>query len=191
MSNRHFYSFMAKPTAPKVPSFADLDIVIALGNPGSEYTHTYHNAGALFIRFLSESFLQQAQDISLSRPKTVESLGTFMNVSGPAVQKFLKKDGIKPTQLLLVHDDVDVPIGEYKFSFGSGAAGHHGVESVIETLGTKDFWRLRIGIAKTIEALDGQFVKLKADTYVLRHISQADAELLQGAFVHATEQLEK
>lgn len=175
----------------KHPLFSNIDIVIALGNPGSEYTHTYHNAGALFIRFLRESFLRQAQDMPLSRPKTVESLGTFMNVSGPAVQKFLKKDGVKPNRMLLVHDDVDVPIGEYKFSFGSGAAGHHGVESVIETLGTKDFWRLRIGIAKTIETPDGQFVKLKADTYVLRHISQADSELLQGAFAQATEQLEK
>ena len=172
---------MAKSTALKSPSFSDIDIVIALGNPGAEYAATYHNAGVLFIRFLRES--------SFATPPTVESLGTFMNVSGPAVRKFLKKDGIKPERMLLVHDDVDIPVGEYKFSFGSGAAGHHGVESVIETLGTKDFWRLRIGIAKTIETPDGSFIKLKADAYVLKHISQADNALLQDAFEKAAGQL--
>ena len=165
----------------KFPSFNDIDIIIALGNPGSEYAHTYHNAGALFVRFLRES--------SFATPPAIESLGVFMNVSGPAVKKTLKKDGVKPERMLLVHDDVDIPVGEYKLSFGSGAAGHHGVESTIETLGTKDFWRLRIGIAKTIETHEGTFIKLKADTYVLKHISQADNTLLQGAFEKAAEQL--
>lgn len=166
----------------KTISFADLDIIIALGNPGPEYTATYHNAGTLFIRFLRES--------SFATPPTVESLGTFMNVSGPAVAKFLKKDGIKPDHLLLVHDDVDIPLGEYKFSFGSGAAGHHGVESVINSLGTKDFWRLRIGIAKTIETPDGTIIKKKAMDYVLKKISSADTELMQNAFTTAAEQLQ-
>lgn len=161
----------------KIPSFNDIDIIIALGNPGAEYANTYHNAGVLFIRFLNES--------SFATPPTVESLGTFMNVSGPAVRKFLKKDGIEPDRMLLVHDDVDVPVGEYKFSFGSGAAGHHGVESVIETLGTKDFWRLRIGIAKTIQTPDGRIIKKKADEFVLKPISAADMELMGGAFAHA------
>lgn len=172
----------------KTISFADLDIIIALGNPGPEYTATYHNAGTLFIRFLRESSLRQAQG-KLS-PKIVESLGTFMNVSGPAVAKFLKKDGIKPDHLLLVHDDVDIPLGEYKFSFGSGAAGHHGVESVINSLGTKDFWRLRVGIAKTIETPDGTIIKKKAMDYVLKKISPADTELIQTAFAKAAEQLQ-
>lgn len=166
----------------KIPSFNDLSVIIALGNPGSEYAHTYHNAGVFFIRFLREQ--------SFTTPLLVDSLGTFMNVSGPAVQKLLKKNGIPADRLLLAHDDVDVPVGEYKFSFGSGAAGHHGVESVIASLRTKDFWRLRIGIAKTIETQEGQFIKLKAETYVLKHISQADMEHLQSAFEKAAEQLQ-
>ena len=169
------------------PSFSDIDIVIALGNPGLEYANTYHNAGTLFIRFLRESSLRQAQH-KLS-PKIVESLGTFMNTSGPAVQKFLKKDGIKPNHMLLVHDDVDIPVGEFKFSFGSGAAGHHGVESVIDSLGTKDFWRLRIGIAKTIAKPDGEVIKKKAMEYVLKPIATKDAKLMQGAFETVLEQL--
>ena len=164
----------------KTPSFNDIDIIIALGNPGQEYANTYHNAGTLFVRFLRES--------AFATPPTVESLETFMNVSGPAVQKFLKKDGIKPDHLLLVHDDADIPVGEYKFSFGSGAAGHHGVESVIDTLGTKDFWRLRIGIAKTFETPDGP-IKKKAMDYVLKPISLVDKELMQGVFEKAVEQL--
>lgn len=165
--------------AKKQPSFPAIDIIIALGNPGPEYANTYHNAGARFVHFLRES--------PLATPPTVESLGTFMNVSGGAVRTFLKKDGIKPDRMLLVHDDVDIPVGEYKFSFGSGAAGHHGVESVIESLGTKDFWRLRIGIAKTIETPDGRTIKKKADTFVLKPISANDADLLHHAFEHAAD----
>ena len=165
----------------KTPTFSDLDIIIALGNPGPEYANTYHNAGALFVRFLHES--------PFATPPTVESLGTFMNVSGPAVQKFLKKDGTKPERMLLVHDDADIPVGEYKFSFGSGAAGHHGVESVIDSLVTKDFWRLRIGIAKTFETPDGP-IKKKAMDYVLKPITATDKELIQGAFEQAVKQIQ-
>jgi PTH1 family peptidyl-tRNA hydrolase len=173
------------------PSLSGLSIIIALGNPGTEYAETYHNAGVQFIRFIKEHCftlpsVRQAQDV----PETVESLGTFMNVSGPAVHKRLKKNGITPDRLLLVHDDVDIPVGSFKFSFGSGAAGHHGVESVIASLGTKDFWRLRIGIAKTIETPDGTIIKKKAETYVLKPISQADNEQIRLAFEKATEQLQ-
>lgn len=167
----------------KNPSFSDISIIVALGNPGPEYASTYHNAGVLFIRFIKEE--------CFATPQTVELLGTFMNVSGPAVHKLLKKNGIPSDRLLLVHDDVDIPLGEYKFSFGSGAAGHHGVESVIHSLGTKDFWRLRIGVAKTIETPDGQTIKKKADTYVLKPISQTDLDLMQAAFKRAAEQLQK
>ena len=63
----------------KSPTLSAIDIIIALGNPGSEYAHTYHNAGALFVRFLRDS--------ALATPPAVESLGVFMNVSGPAVKK--------------------------------------------------------------------------------------------------------
>lgn len=112
-----------------------------------------------------------------------------MNVSGPAVQKFLRKDGAKPERMLLAHDDADIPVGEYKFSFGSGAAGHHGVESVIDSLGTKNFWRLRIGIAKTFETPDGP-IKKKSMDYVLKPITAADMELMQVVFEKAVEQLQ-
>lgn len=168
-------------TSKKIPSFSAIDIIIALGNPGAEYANTYHNAGVHFVHFLHEQ--------PASIPETVGLLGTYMNVSGPVVQKLLNKKGIRPERLLLVHDDVDIPVGEYKFSFGSGAAGHHGVGSVIESLGTKDFWRLRIGIAKTIETPDGRTIKKKAEEFVLKPISPADMELLQVTFKRAAEQL--
>ena len=179
----HTMRHAAWNTMKKYPSFSDIDIIIALGNPGPEYANTYHNAGALFVHFLRES--------PLATPPTVESLGVFMNVSGPAVRTFLRKDGIKPERILLVHDDVDIPVGGYKLSFGSGAAGHHGVESVIDSLGTKDFWRLRIGIAKTIVKPNGEVIKKKADTYVLKPISQTDTAHMQAAFEKAVEQLQK
>ena len=162
-------------------TFNDIDIVIALGNPGAEYVNTYHNAGALFVHFIKES--------SFATPLAIESLGVFMNTSVPAAQKQLKKNGVSPERMLLIHDDVDIPLGEYKLSFGGGAAGHHGVESVIDSLGTKDFWRLRIGIAKTFATPEGAVIKKKAMDYVLKPISTKDLELMHTAFEQASEAL--
>ena len=100
-----------------------------------------------------------------------------MNESGKFVAKEVKKSGVKPKELLIVHDDSDIEIGKYKLSFGRGAAGHHGVENVQAVLKTKDFWRLRIGIRPADEK-----IRQKAEKFVLRKISAADKEILERAF---------
>jgi len=90
------------------------------------------------------------------------------------VKKALKKYKVKPEELLVIHDDADIELGQYKISFSRNSAGHHGVDSIIKSLGTKNFWRLRIGIGKPR--------RKKAEDIVLKKISRVDWEILAKVF---------
>ncbi len=130
--------------------------IIGLGNPGKEYEHTRHNVGWMVLDYL----------VSLSLPSPVSSSkyagrisagvlageevmllypDTFMNKSGSAVKKLVPKG--QEGNLVVVYDDVDIPVGEIKVSFGRGDGGHNGIKSIVASLGTKEFTRVRIGIA--------------------------------------------
>lgn len=100
-----------------------------------------------------------------------------MNESGSFVLKALKKSDVKHAELLIIQDDSDIEIGKYKFSFGRGSAGHKGIESIIKSLKTKNFWRLRIGIAKPAAAK-----KIKAEELVLKKINKTNKEILNAVF---------
>ena len=103
-----------------------------------------------------------------------------MNVSGPAVHKLLRSIQAVPADLLLIHDDSDLPLGEWRLVFGRGAAGHHGVESVIAALRTKDFWRLRLGI---------RHGRGKAGEFVLRKMTAANRKKFYLGLKEATEKV--
>ena len=135
----------------------DLKVIVGLGNPGSKYTETRHNAGFWFIEELareySASFRQEkkfhgevakislaGKDIWLLKPET------FMNRSGLAVQSLMSFYRISADQLLVVHDEIDLPPGTAKLKTGGGHGGHNGLRDIINQLGTKDFHRLRIGV---------------------------------------------
>jgi PTH1 family peptidyl-tRNA hydrolase len=132
--------------------------IVGLGNPGEEYSETRHNIGfsvvqhfvertglpslhasAKYSGLYSDGVFNQA-DISVLLPST------FMNDSGSAVQKLVPKNESK--NLLVVYDDVDMPLGKIKISFNRGDGGHNGIKSIIEKLGTREFLRIRIGIAQ-------------------------------------------
>ena len=133
--------------------------IVGLGNPGEQYARTRHNVGWLALDALVLKYnlpqpvsARQASGrvtdgVIAGESVTVLYPDTFMNHSGTAVRKLVPK-GAEAT-LVVVYDDVDIPLGEVKVSFGRGAGGHNGVESVIKSLGTKDFVRVRVGIAKT------------------------------------------
>lgn len=143
-------------------------LIIGLGNPDEEYASTYHNIGFLFIDYLNNDQFPTG-DCKLLKSDV------FMNESGKFVTKMLKKTGAKPEEILLVHDDSDIEIGNYKISFSRGSAGHRGVESVIKSLKTKNFWRLRIGIRPPKS-------KKKAGEFVLKKISKKDLEIFEKVF---------
>jgi PTH1 family peptidyl-tRNA hydrolase len=157
-------------------------MVLGLGNPGARYKNTFHNAGFLFINFLTGKFLAFKKP---SKNKNFEYAAannlifvkplTFMNESGAAAKSAMNHFKIKPAKILAVHDDSDIELGKYKFSFGRGSAGHKGAESVIKSLGTKNFWRLRIGVSRKSK-------KTKASDFVLRKISKEDLKKMEEVF---------
>lgn len=152
-----------------------MKLIIGLGNPGKEYENTRHNVGFMAVDFLAreleaEDFLENDKfQSSMSRVfyrndtvLLVKPL-TFMNLSGEAVQKMMSFYKIEPHDLIVIHDEMDLPLGEIRESFGKNSAGHKGIESIIEKCGTKDFMRLRIGIGKDRGVLKkfGLFEKMK------------------------------
>lgn len=110
-------------------------LIVGLGNPGKKYQNTRHNIGARMV-----DKLPKRSGFIVVKPKT------FMNQSGKAVKALIKFYKIKPENLWIIHDDIDLPLGKIRISKGRGSGGHKGVQSIIDELGTKDFWRLRIGI---------------------------------------------
>jgi len=145
-----------------------IKLIIGLGNPDKKYEDTYHNVGHLFVDYLAGEAMKSDE---------------FMNESGKYVAKMVKKFGVKPQELLIVHDDSDIEIGRYKLTPpGHGAAGHHGIESIHQHLKTNDFWRLRIGIRpKQAEGKE----RMKALDFVLKKISPADKKILGKTFEEA------
>ena len=131
--------------------------IVGLGNPGDDYRATRHNVGWLVLdQFCVAQQLPQAvasaryagrvsEGVVKGGEITVLYPDTFMNHSGSAVRKLVPKG--EADHLVVIYDDVDLPLGEHKVSFGRGSGGHNGIASIINSLGTADFIRVRVGIA--------------------------------------------
>lgn len=166
-----------------------IKLIIGLGNPGKDYEKTFHNAGFLFLKFLLTK-INPVPKIETPKNKSFKSakLGeitavwpkTFMNESGRAAAEAAKYFKVLPAEILVVHDDADIALGEYKLSFDQGSAGHNGVISIIKHLKTQKIWRLRIGVGKN-KAENGKPRK-KAGDYVLQNASKKDLELIEKSF---------
>ena len=162
-----------------------IKIIIGLGNPGEKYENTYHNVGFLFLDYLTKN-LQISNFSARSGSASggqflISKSDVYMNESGRFVYKTLKDKKIKPDALLIVHDDSDIAFQNYKFSFGRNSAGHKGIESIIKTLKTNRFWRLRIGVRKKNEK-----VRQKAESFVLKNIASQDKKMLENVFKKIT-----
>lgn len=132
-------------------------LIVGLGNPGEEFTNTRHNLGFIVLddfqkekEFSSwrekKKLFSQIAEGKIGREKVVLAKPqTFMNNSGRAVRALLDRYKIKPDNLWVIHDELSLPFGELKISEKKGPAGHKGVQSIIEKIKTKDFFRLRIG----------------------------------------------
>jgi len=144
-------------------------LVVGLGNPGEKYAKTRHNLGFMVVDKLARDLQFKIDkkanaeigwltpEILLAKPQT------FMNASGLAVAKLTRRYSLAPDHLLVIHDDVDLPLGKMKIRVGGAAAGHHGVESIIQQLGTDQFVRFRLGIGHPGRGHDAQ-----VEEYVLR-----------------------
>ena len=149
--------------------------ILGLGNTGSKYKNTYHNIGQLMADFLLENNIFPENVI-------IANNEGFMNESGNSALKLLNKIGGQPEKLLVIHDDSDIELGKYKLSIDRSSAGHKGIEDIINKIGSKNFWRLRIGIRPTGEETTG---RMKAEEFVLRKIKKEDLEILRVVFEEA------
>ncbi len=168
-------------------------LIIGLGNPGREYRATRHNVGFMVIDGLCEAFA-----IRLSRLQSKALVGTgnwsgkkiilakpqaFMNLSGQPVSSLMRFYRIPLEQLVVIHDDLDLPVGTLRMRPGGGSAGQKGLGSIIAQLGTEMFPRLRIGIGRPPGQMD------PAD-YVLEGFSTPEKELLSQVLSRAVEAIE-
>lgn len=149
-------------------------IIVGLGNPGAKFNHTRHNAGFEVLDFFSKENEFPKNEVMLLKPQT------FMNESGKAVKEILKNKN-EPV-LVVVHDDIDMPLGKIKLSKDSSSGGHKGVQSIIEHLGTQNFIRLKIGIATGDH---------KAEDVVLQKFSPQEKEILNEVIKKSAEALKK
>jgi PTH1 family peptidyl-tRNA hydrolase len=134
-----------------------IKLVVGLGNPGPEYELTRHNIGWLVMdsyeeldgAFWKDKFKGVFTDKSIKGEKVYFlKPQTFMNLSGESAQPLAHFFKIKPEEILVLHDELDIPLGKVQFRKGGGLAGHNGLKSLAKCLGTQDFLRMRIGIGR-------------------------------------------
>lgn len=151
-------------------------LIAGLGNPGKEYERTRHNIGSRVIDTLESLNLE---NIVLVKPTT------FMNESGKAVKKIISNSKLLISNLWVVHDDIDLPIGKFKIQMGKSSAGHKGVQSIIDHLGTKDFWRVRIGICPARGKPEA------VEKFVLQNFTKTEEKILEEVIKTATAEINK
>lgn len=133
-------------------------VVACLGNPGKKYVKNRHNAGFILGEYLAR---QYSIPVSSSQFSSVSGRGimhncevflimpqSYMNKSGVSVRKALEFYKVSPDQLVVVHDDIEVPFGEFRKKFGGGHKGHNGIRSIMQEMGTGDFHRVRFGVGR-------------------------------------------
>jgi peptidyl-tRNA hydrolase, PTH1 family len=176
-----------------------MKLIVGLGNPGEKYIHTRHNFGFVVVEQFLKDFeslpntvwsatekvksdialiewkpkIGPLEKVILAKPKT------YMNNSGMAVSLLLSFYKVQPEDLWVVYDEMDLPLGAMKIRFGGAAAGHHGVESIMEQLKTDKFWRFRMGIGVTRQHNDSDDGKQHA---IGRQTIKKAGDLVLGTF---------
>ncbi len=164
-----------------------MKVIVGLGNPGEKYQSTRHNLGFMTLDKLIEkleplkdTFWEAKKDLKaeikqIKHGDTTLLLvkpTTFMNESGIAVSKVLNFYKVVPSDMYVIHDDLDLPCGKIRVRFGGSAGGHHGVESILEHLKTDKFLRIRLGIGEDNQTFGR--TKHNVDEYVLGNISSSE-----------------
>jgi PTH1 family peptidyl-tRNA hydrolase len=140
------------------PDSDDRFVVAGLGNPGERYANTRHNAGALAIQELLErtnaklkshkSGTLVAEVVLAHHKVTLARSTSYMNESGRPLGQLMRFYKVDPARLIVVHDEIDIPFAEVRIKLGGGTAGHNGLKSIVNHLGTKDFIRVRLGMGR-------------------------------------------
>ena len=157
-----------------------MKLVVGLGNPGLEYSQTRHNVGYMFLdKYYSDFTLNKKfkamelntnigdENVILIKPIT------YMNSSGDSLILYKNYYKVNDNDILIIHDDMDISLGDYKLSFNHGAGGHNGIKSIIKNLSSKEFYRLRMGISKNDKEMKD---------YVLDKFSKKELDILDNTF---------
>ena len=170
-------------------------LVVGIGNPGERYRNTRHNLGFEVIDELVERHHGSLRSSRAERARvdTVSICGrravlacpdTFMNLSGESVRPMVQRHGITdPAKIVVVHDELDLEPGRLKVKAGGSAAGHNGLRSIADHLGSQDFLRVRLGVGKPPHAAAGK-------DWVLKRPSKADREIFDGEVSRAADAVE-
>ena len=164
-------------------------LVVGLGNPGPRYQGTRHNAGFLVVDELArrqgESFRKargEAETASWGRATLLKPT-TFMNLSGKPIQGAMARSGIRPAEILVIHDDLDLPLGRLRFKRAGGAGGQKGVQDTIDRIGP-DFLRLKVGISRPPAGW-------KVENWVLSRFRDDERDLLERVVAEAADAVEE
>jgi peptidyl-tRNA hydrolase, PTH1 family len=163
-----------------------MHLIVGLGNPGKEYGNTRHNAGFMVLDLLAggmdwekkyDSEFLKTDDVILAKPQL------FMNLSGKSVAQILKY--YPDATLVVIHDELDLPVGSLKIVKNSSSAGHNGVQSIMDELGTQDFIRVRIGIdnPETKQGMPG-------DIFVLQQFRDQEQDIMKEVIVRVKQAVE-
>jgi PTH1 family peptidyl-tRNA hydrolase len=173
-----------------------MKLILGLGNPEKKYTNTRHNAGFLVIEKLiahytfSQPKLDKKSNAYISKGEingkrmVMAMPQTYMNNSGLSAQALLSFYKLTPQDLIVIHDDKDIPLGQTRVQTSRGAAGHNGIRSIIEHLGTKDFTRIRVGVAPQEETIHD------TASFVLGAFTAAEKKTLSTIIPHITQEIE-
>jgi len=174
-----------------------MKLVVGLGNPGKEYQNTRHNAGRILVSMIEKKFEDLPRLGKAGSKIKFLTLDTFMNNSGKAVASLIKskKD---LAQLVVIYDDIDLPLGKIKISFNRSSGGHNGLGSIIKSLKSEEFLRIRVGITPTtpggklkkasgekevLKFLLGEFKKPELE--ILKKLSKKVAEAVETIFAES------
>ena len=188
-----------------------MKLIVGLGNPGLKYEKTRHNAGFMVLEKFFKNF-ESAEDTIWTREEKFKSEisriewqplhgkleqvilakpQTYMNNSGMAVQLLISYYKLLTTDVWIIHDDIDLPLGNMKIRFGGASAGHHGVESVMECLNTDKFWRFRLGIGEQKSKIKNQISNMRnVDDFVLGNFSAAEKGKLKDLVKRGADAIE-
>jgi peptidyl-tRNA hydrolase, PTH1 family len=168
-----------------------MKLIVGLGNPGVQYNNNRHNCGFQVLDQAQASWklpdfklekkfkaeIIKEKNIILAKPQT------FMNNSGQAVKTIKSFYKIKVENIIVIHDDIDLPIGKIRIAQGSSSGGNRGIDSIIKELAAKDFIRVRIGVANSLRE------KIPADKFVLQNFNPADKKILKNLMPQILEAL--
>ena len=166
-----------------------MKLIIGLGNLGQGYSNNRHNIGFMCLTHFAKEhkieFDKKQADARIGRGR-IEDIDvvlakpqTYMNLSGKSVNRLMHKYKLKPENIIVIHDDMDLPLGKVRIRMGGSSGGHNGINSIIQEIGTHEFIRIKIGIGRPEKDEDDMFYDRDVVGYVLSNFSQDEKKQLE------------